>query len=93
MVGPYVRPGIEDIDLFTCLWVYAREIGTLESVASVAGVSELTQVDVHFIQVLFGNDVLYMKWDERRRLLRHAAVLTPVTGSSSHQVTRGSIHL
>ena len=84
MVGPYVRPGIENIDLFTCLWVYAREIGTLEGVASVAGVSEPTQVVVHFLQVLFGNDVLYMKWDERRCLLRHVAVLTPVTGSSPH---------
>ena len=34
MVGPHVRPGIEDIDLLTCLRVDAREIWTLEGVAS-----------------------------------------------------------
>ncbi len=64
MVGPHVRPGIEDIDLLTCLWVDAREIWTLEGVASVARVSKPTQVVVYFLQVLFGNDVLYMEWDE-----------------------------
>jgi len=93
MIGPYVRPGIKDIDFVTGLWINAREIGPLEGVASVARVSKPTQVVVHFLQVLFGNDVLYMKWDERRCVLRHVAVLTPVTGSSPHQVACGSIHL
>ena len=73
MVGPCVHPGIKDIDLFTCLWVYAREIGTLEGVASVTGVSEPTQVVIHFIHVLSGNDVLYVKWDERRNGMKGVA--------------------
>jgi len=93
MVGPYVNPRVEDIDFVTGLWVDAREIGPLEGVASVACLSKPTQVIVHVFQVLLGNDVLDMKWDERRCLLRHAAVFTQVTGSLPYQVTRGSIHL
>jgi len=93
MVGPFVGPRIEEINFVTGFWINAREIGTLEGVASIARISEPTQVVVNFRQVLLGNNVLDMKWDEGRCLLWHATILAPVTRSSTYQVTCGSIHL
>lgn len=42
MVGPYIHPRVEDIDFVTGFWIDAREIGPLEGVAAVAGVSKST---------------------------------------------------
>ena len=42
--------------------------------------------------MLLGNDVLYVEADERRRILRHMTVLTPVACTAPDEVTSVGVH-
>jgi len=94
MIGPVVRPWIEQIDDLFRLGIDARKVRTLEQIAAIARQCQSARIVNVFVawSVLLCDYVFDMKRNERSCILGKMAILAAVTRSSSYQLSNTRIH-
>ena len=87
---PRVHPRIKDINFLIGFGIMGRQAWTFEAIAARAGEAKICVVVVS--TVLPSPNVLNVKGDHRRVLLRKTAVLASVLGSLPNKLTHLCVH-